>query len=206
MNNLKTINHPSDDVQASHINDILTRFHAARKQRQDWEGLWEECYDYALPQRGGFSGEAIPGSRKTAHIYDATAIDAADQLASSLLGNLTPIWSQWFGLKPGPELSDEEAERLAPILEKAAKTIQAHFDRSNFAVEIHQCYLDLIVGGTASLVFEEAAPGEFSAFKFSAIALPNAVLEEGARGTLDTVYRQMKLTLAQIIARYPAAQ
>jgi hypothetical protein len=133
-------------------------------------------------------------------------MDAADQLASSMLGNLTPTWSQWFGLKPGPDLSSAEAERLAPLLEKAAKTIQDHFDRSNFAVEIHQCYLDLIVGGTASLYFEESQPGSFSAFKFSAAPLNAIVLEEGDNGYLDGAFRQMKMTLEQLTSRYPESK
>ncbi|HOO81085.1 MAG TPA: portal protein [Alphaproteobacteria bacterium] len=185
---------------------MLNRFKAAQKKRSNWESLWEECYNYALPQRGGFTGQPMAGQRKTDQIYDATAMDAADQLASSMLGNLTPTWSQWFGLKAGPDLSDEESERLAPVLEKAAKTIQDHFDRSNFAVEIHQCYLDLIVGGTASLVFEESQPGSFSAFKFSSTPLTHVVLEEGDNGHLDGAFRLMKLTLEQIKSRYPASE
>jgi len=184
---------------------IFERYKRVYEKRQTWENLWQECYDYALPQRGGFTSPNIAGSARTNDIYDATAMDAADQLAASMLGNLTPSWSQWFGLKPGPDLSDEEAERLAPVLEKAAKTIQDHFDRSNFAVEIHQCYLDLIVGGTASLNFEESEVGSFSAFKFSATPLTHIVLEEGSNGYLDGAFRQLKLTLNQIIARYPDA-
>ena len=100
-------------------------------------------------------------------------------------------------------MSPVEAERLAPVLEKAAKTIQDHFDRSNFAVEIHQCYLDLIVGGTASLVFEEAEPGGFSAFKFAATPLTHVTLEEGESGYLDGAFREMHMTLSQIKSRYP---
>ena len=184
---------------------ILKRFEAAHAKRKTWEGLWEECYNYALPQRGGFNSVPLSGKSRTNDIYDATAMDAADQLASSMLGNLTPSWSQWFGLKPGPDLSASEAERLAPILEQAAKTIQSHFDRSNFAVEIHQCYLDLIVGGTASLYFEESEPGSFSAFKFSAAPLTHVVLEEGENGYLDGAFRQMNLTFDQITGRYPDA-
>lgn len=184
---------------------ILKRFEAAHNKRNNWESLWEECYDYALPQRGGFTSSPISGQSRTRDIYDATAMDAADQLASSMLGNLTPTWSQWFGLKPGPDLTPEEAERLAPILEKAGKTIQDHFDRSNFAVEIHQCYLDLIVGGTASLTFEETEPGGFSAFRFSATPLTHVVLEEGENGYLDGAFRQMVLTLDQMTSRYPEA-
>ncbi len=193
------------DAMQGKLAYILKRFEAAHNTRQNWESLWDECYDFALPQRGGFTSENQTGRARTNDIYDATAMDAADQLAASMLGNLTPTWSQWFGLKPGPDLSDEDAERLAPILEKAAKTIQDHFDRSNFAVEIHQCYLDLIVGGTASLNFEESAPGSFSAFKFSATPLTHIVLEEGDNGYLDGAFRQMRLTFDQLISRYPDA-
>lgn len=188
--------------QAVLVEMLLRRYDAARKRRQPWENLWQECYDYALPQRGDFMGTATPGVRQTSRIFDATAMDAADQLAASMLGNLTPTWSQWFGLKPGPDLSDTEAEAIAPVLERAGKTIQDHFDRSNFAVEIHQCYLDLIVGGTASLFFEEAEPGGFSAFNFSAIPLTHAILEEGENGLLDGAFRQMRMTLEQIRGRY----
>lgn len=182
---------------------LLSGYQRAQSRRSNWTKLWQECYDYALPQRADFNKGFVPGASRTEQIFDATALDATDQLAASLLGNLTPIWSQWFGLKPGPDLSPEEAGKLSPILEKAAKTIQDHFDRSNFAVEIHQCYLDLIVGGTASLYFEESQPGGFSAFKFKSIPLSEVVLEEGESGYLDKTYRALSLTAAQIIDRYP---
>ncbi len=187
------------------LKPLLERFHRARERRRNWESLWQEAYDYALPQRNGFNGSA-PGARKMSHLYDGTALDAVEQLSASLLGNLTPPWTQWFGFKPGPELSDSEAEALAPVLEQAAKTIQSHFDRSNFLVEMHQCFLDLVVGGTASLVFEESDPGAFSAFKFSAVPLEQIVLEEGPDGFLNSSYRQLSLTLAQLQARYPLVE
>lgn len=185
------------------LTPLLAGYERAKNRRKNWEGLWQDCYDLTLPQRGGFTQGMVSGALRTDQIFDATALDAVDQLAASLLANLTPIWSQWFGLKPGPDVSDAEADKLAPILEKAAKTVQDHFDRSNFAVEIHQCYLDLIVGGSASLYFEETQPGEFSAFKFKAIALKDVLLEEGESGYLDMTYRVLLLKPAQISARYP---
>lgn len=188
------------------LEKVMRHYESAKDVREEWESLWEECYDYALPGRGNFLGTTQNGKARTNHIYDATAMDAADQLAASLLGNLTPSWSQWFGLKPGPDLSPAEADALAPVLEQAAKTIQAHFDRSNFAVEIHQCYLDLAVGGTASLAFEETEPGGFSAFRFSAIPLRHIVLEESESGYLDSAYRTISMTLDQLTQRYPYAQ
>lgn len=185
---------------------LIERFTRAKSRRDGWESHWQECYDYALPQRGDFTHIQSAGNRRVDRLYDGTAMDAVDQLSASLLGNLTPPWTQWFGFKPGPDLSAEEAEALAPVLEEAAKTIQAHFDRSNFSVEIHQCYLDLVVGGTATLYVEEAEPGAFSAFKFSAIPLSDVVLEEGENGFLDGSFRTLSLTLAQIRSRYSGVE
>lgn len=195
-----------EGAQPQMLERLLERFRQAKARREKWEPLWQECYDFILPQRGGFDGLDQSGRTKVEAIYDATAMDAADQLAASLLGNLTPSWSQWFGLKPGPDLNAAEAEALAPVLEKAARTIQDHFDRSNFAVEIHQCYMDLIIGGTASLCFEENELGAFSAFRFHAIPLSDIYLEEGVSGTLDGTFRIMAMTLAQVKARYPLAE
>ena len=200
------LNQQGADARDKSLERIFTRFESARKLRGNWESLWQECYDYALPQRSGFLYDQVPGARRTDQIFDGTAMDAADQLAASLLGNLTPTWSQWFGLKPGPDLTPEEADRIAPVLEKAARTVQDHFDRSNFAVEIHQCYLDLVVGGTASLYFEESEPGSFSAFRFSAVPLTDIVLEEGESGFLDGAFRTLELTVSQIVDRYPSAE
>ncbi len=194
-----TMTGDSPDIEA-----LLRRFSRAAERRRSWEPLWQEAYEFALPQRNGFSGQA-PGTRRMEKLYDATALDAVEQLAASLVGNLTPPWSQWFGLKPGPGLSPSESEALAPALEKAGKTIQAHLDRSNFTVEVHQCYLDLIVGGSAALYLEESEPGAFSAFRFTAVPLNQIILEEGAEGLLDTAYRTLSLTPGQIQARYPLA-
>lgn len=203
MHNMQTVTAPQGPKDYAYL---LRRYSQAKDRRGAWEQTWQECYDYALPQRGEFTTTLQPGKIRTDRLYDGTALDAVDQLAASLLGHLTPPWTQWFGFKPGPDLSPEEAQALAPVLEESARIIQAHFDRSNFSVEMHQCFLDLVVGGTAALYFEEAEPGAFSAFKFSSVPLSDIVLEEGENGFLDGSFRQLKLTLAQIRQRYTAAE
>jgi hypothetical protein len=92
---------------------------SAGRRRGAWETHWQECYDYALPQRDGAVGPNAPGERKTDKLFDGTAADAVDQLAASLLSELTPPWSRWFGLAPGPAASDQERAELGPILEHA---------------------------------------------------------------------------------------
>lgn len=184
---------------------LLNKFQVAKAKHDLWHGLWQDCYDYALPQRGQLTGNYPSANRRSERLYDATALDAIDQLASLLLGNLTPPLTPWFGLKAGTELTPEEAKAIAPKLERASKLMQAHFEQSNFIVEIHQCFLDLVVAGTACLAFDEAMPGELSAFQFRAIPLNEVALEEGPRGKLDTVFRTVSLTLSQILMGYENA-
>lgn len=193
--------HPSYDAEA-----LIKRYQRAKDRRRHWEGHWQECYEFALPQREGVIAGSTPGEKKGTRLYDATASDAVDQLAASLLSELTPPWSRWFAFKLGKDTPDETAQNVTDVLERAAGILQGHFDRSNFAVEMHQCYLDLVTAGTACLMFEEAPVGEASAFRFTAVPLSNVVFEESVAGHLDATFRRSEWTRGQFAERFPDAE
>jgi len=173
---------------------LLARQARALDRRRPLEPVWQACFDHVLPPVSG--GPAL---------FDATAADAAERLAASLLAELTPPWSRWFGLAPVRPLAETpEGQAAAAALEDAAVTLQGHFDRSNFALEMHQAFLDLVVAGTGVLLVEEAPVGQASAFRFTAVPIRSAVLEEGESGRLETIWRQARLPAAEIAARFPA--
>lgn len=182
------------------IQNLYRRFRQAQSLRSSWESVWAECYQYALPIREGmFNQNANPVNS----LFDGTAPDSVDQLAALVLSEMTPPWMRWFHLTAGADLTDEERERIAPELDKISETMQMHFDRSNFALEIHQCYFDLITAGTACLLFEESPVGSASAFRFTAIPLSEVYLAEGPNGRLDTTFRQSRLNADAFQARFP---
>jgi len=184
---------------------VLDRFRRAQARRGAWEALWREAAAFTLPQRTSAFGGSDGGRRQGERLFDATAGDAAEQLAASLLAELTPPWSQWFGLAPGPELAGEARAEAAPTLAAAAESLYTHLDRSNFAVEMHQCYLDLVLFGTACLQFEEAPLGAPSAFRFTAVPLDEAVVDEGPSGALDVTFRRSEPSAARLLARFGGA-
>lgn len=197
---------PNTKIGAANSHDvdqILARFQRAKDRRSHWEGHWQECYEFALPQREGTIATRAPGEKKGTRLYDATASDAVDQLAASLLSELTPPWSRWFGFKPEKDIPENARDDITETLERAASILQGHFDRSNFAVEMHQCYLDLVTAGTACLMFEEAPIGEASAFRFTAVPLADVVFEESLGGRLDATFRRSELTQQQFNERFP---
>ncbi|MCX7933346.1 MAG: portal protein [Rhodovarius sp.] len=175
--------------------DILSRMERALARRRPHEALWTEAYSYALP-----------GAGQRAQLFDATAADAAEQLAASLLAELTPPWSRWFGLAPAEGLAESaEAQAIAFALEGTARILQRELDRSNFAVEMHQAFLDLVITGTGVILIEEAPLGEASALRFAAVPILSAVLEEDAAGRLTTIYRELRLSAEEITRRFPRA-
>lgn len=184
---------------------LLRRYERARDRRSVWEDHWRDCYEFAMPQRDGALSPGNPGGSKTDRLFDGTAPEAVDQLAASLMAELTLPWSRWFSFVPGTDVSQQDAQRLAAPLEDVSAAVQSHFDRSNFAVEIHQCYLDLVTAGTACLMFEEAPLGEPTAFRFTAVPLGEAVLEEGASGMLDVTFRRHEFSEEALRARFPKA-
>jgi len=193
------------EAQAYDADRLIARYQRAKERRSHWEGHWQECYEFALPQREGAITGSTPGEKKGTRLFDATASDAVDQLSASLLSELTPPWSKWFAFKPGKDAPEEAHHGMTEALERAATILQGHFDRSNFAVEMHQCYLDLVTAGTACLMFEEAPIGEVSAFRFTAVPLSNVVFEESIGGQLDATFRRSELTVLQFNDRFPDA-
>ena len=180
---------------------LLADYRRAEARRRPWEALWRDCAAHALPYGTNGVVNSDGGVRAAGRIYDATAADAAEQLAASLLAELTPPFERWVGFEPGQEAAPDSAE----VLDMAAEALQGHLDRSAFAVEMHQALLDLVVLGTGCLLFEESALGAASAFRFTAVPLREAVLEEGPEGRLDRVWRRRELGPAALRARFPRA-
>ena len=55
------------------VKQILARFRHAQEIKDQWMAIFEECYEYALPQRESFYDESI-GRRRTDRIFDETAV------------------------------------------------------------------------------------------------------------------------------------
>jgi hypothetical protein len=194
---------PMQDEAA--VAPIISNYEAAKTARGNWHSLWQECYEFTLPSSGMFNGQSAKPDRKSDRLYDGTACDAVDQLAATLLSHLIPAQDDWFSFTPGAGMAAEDAAEIAPRLNAYSRIAGQHLRRSNLAVELHQCLLDLIIGGTACLLFEENPPGADSAFKFSAVPLQDAYLGDSGEGRLDTLYRTQSIEIKTLQNRYPNA-
>lgn len=145
--------------------------------RAPWINRWDTARRYTMPSTDD----------DIATLFDSTAADAVDNLAASLYSLITPPESLWMDLVPE---SDE-----SPNAEIATSVFRAHLNDSNFYTTIHQCYMDLVVCGTACLFMAENPIGASSAFSFTAIPmydiaiLPNAVFHTTSIRACDIATR-----------------
>jgi hypothetical protein len=182
---------------------VLRRHKRLVEQHQLWRWVWQDIANVIHPRRAQFVLKPAPGQRQTEHLYDSTALDANDRLASTLNGTLTTRSAKWFSLKIRDEQLNESQD-VQEWLEECAKRMFRVFNQSNFNSEVHEVYLDEGAFGTAALLEEEKEP-ESSTFKgiiFRALALADLVIDENAEGRVDTLMRTFKMSAAAAVDKW----
>ena len=133
--------------------NYLERYNRAKAKRENFVPLFEECYEYALPQRESFYHETI-GQRRDDKIFDETAVVGVQEFASRLQSGLVPNFARWADLTAGSEVPKENREEVNNELDEVTDYVFEVIQNSNFAQEVHESFMDLAVG-TGILVCEE---------------------------------------------------
>ncbi|MDR0727239.1 MAG: head-tail connector protein, partial [Rickettsiales bacterium] len=154
---------------------LLQLYKTALDTRAPWLNRWEQAQRYTMPT----------ADDEIATLFDATADDAADNLAASMYSLLTPPESTWLTLVRESELS--------PDAEMATRVLRAHLNDSNFYTTIHQCYLDLVILGTSCLFMAENPIGSDSVFSFTAIPMTDIAILPNA------VFHTTSMTVAEVM-------
>lgn len=170
--------------------DIVNRQRRLESEREIIKEKWEVIERYICPYRGRFyyddtsAGETSQEWRKP-WIYDGTAINASQNLASSLHSALTSPTTRFYLLKfrdPAIKDNQEAQEWLA----ECADIIYWSLQDSNFNVQINETYQDLVNYGT-SILIEELGKDEELVFK--SIPIKECFFEEDDKDGILNFYR-----------------
>ena len=180
----------------------IQRYQKAKSLREQWVPLFEECYEYALPQRESFYSET-PGERRDDKIFDETAVVGVQEFASRLQSGIVPNFARWADLMSGSEVPKDQREEIDNQLDDVTDYVFEVLQNSNFSQEVHESFMDLAVG-TGILCVEEG--DAINPINFSAIPLPHVVLDTGPDDKIDHVYRERKkIKYDQLSELYPNA-
>lgn len=176
------------------VEDILKRHDIAQRRKDNWRQIYEDCYEFGLPQRnlydGYYEGGGSPGQNKMVRVFDSTAINATQRFANRIQSGLFPPYAPWCRLEPGPEIPEERRLEAQMALDMYSDTMFSLLRQSNFDLAMGEFLLDLSVGTAVMLV----QPGDdMSPIRFTAVPQYLVSIEEGAHGKVDNVYRRMRL-------------
>jgi len=187
---------------------LAGRFQKAVADRQTWEGTWDKIYDLAFPGRQGFFSET-QGQQRASNIFDSTLMDATNEFASRMAFGLTPNFSEWFRLEPGPRAINDlenDKKKLSEVrrqMDSVTRYVFNVIQSSNFQSANHELMLDLSVGYSVLEINENRDPARVLAF--STLPQTQCYLGLGPDGKVDQTYRKFSATPTAIRVMYPDA-
>lgn len=176
---------------------VISRFEKLEGARANWDTHYQELADYMLPRKADIVRKRSRGEKRMELIFDGTALQAVDLLASSLHGMLTSGATPWFHLT----LKDDDLgrdEEVQAWLEDSSQRMMRAITTSNFETEIHEMYVDLVVFGTGCMFAEMDKEN----LRFSTRHISEFFVAEDQYGIVDTVFRKYKLPARQAVQRF----
>ena len=95
------------DYSESKVKQLLARYRKAKAVKDQWTPIFEDCYEYALPQRESFYSESI-AKRRSESIFDETAVVGVQEFASRLQAGIVPNYARWADLVSGTEIPKDQ--------------------------------------------------------------------------------------------------
>ena len=186
--------------------EIMKRADKADTRKEQWRNIYEECYEFALPQRNLYSGYyegRTPGQNKMARVFDATAINSTQRFANRIQSALFPPYRNWCTLQAGNDVPAEQKDEISAALDVYTDKMFETIRQTNFDLAMSEFLLDLCVG-TAVM---QVVPGDGDApVRFTAVPQYLVSLEEGPHGVVDNVYRRMRVRVDVIQRQWPDAK
>lgn len=185
---------------------VLQRHDKALTKKEDFRNLYDEAYEFALPQRNlydGYYDGGVQGQKKMNRVFDSTAINSTQRFANRMQSGIFPPQRKWCRLEPGSDIPFERRAEAQAALDAYGDKMFDTLKQSNFDVAIGEFLLDLCVGTAVMLV----QPGD-DVNPINFIPVPQFLVsfDEGANGQVDNVYRRMKLKAESIQRQWPDAK
>jgi hypothetical protein len=176
----------------------------------DWRDLWQRIANYVLPQQNSFDTTHAPGQvRSDPLIFDSTALEANERLATRMHEALTSPATLWFHLTfQDPLVNEDDAAR--EWLDECERRLRVAIRASNFDMIMGQAYLDLGAFGSSIVGADERVPDypspsddtNFHGFTFRNYYLGAVGVAEDANGQVDEVFSKIDMTAEQWVQKF----
>ena len=186
--------------------EILAKFQRVESCRRPYEKDWADVRRLVRPYGKDFFTHQTASDSLVDSIFDGTAPDALEDLASGLQSFLTNPTSRWFELSleildPNEPLEEETRKWLDHAADVAFSVYSD--DETCFNQSIHEVFLDS--GGFGNGYVLQEWDDTTKRIFFVSQSASACYVEENYRGFIDTVYNKKEMTFRQLKAKFPDA-
>lgn len=188
---------------ATLVDRVRRRAGALKNERtgNGWDTHWRDIADHMRPRRSRFlCTDANKGARINQNIIDSTGVRASTVLKSGMMNGMSSPAQQWFRL----ETEDLDLMEYGPAkewIDRLIKLARRILHASNTYEGLPLIYDELGLFGTGCSVVED----DFEdVIRLNTFTVGEYCLALNRRRTVDTLYRQMRMTVIQCVQDFVA--
>lgn len=180
--------------------DLIQKQAELEADRSTFEEHWAEVAKVVFPRADSFfNDKRKQGEKLTRDKYDDTATLALDHGAAAIEGVVSPRGQLWHGIGLPEEIEkDQEAQEWADSLTRFLFK-KRYSAISNFASQLHECYLSLLAFGNCVMAVEDMLDGNV---RYKASHIKEHFFTENIFGRVDNDYRKYELTARQAAEKF----
>lgn len=183
---------------------LLPRYQRAKNRWNAHSARLQEIAEFLLPYQSNITIFGAEGRKKTQRLYHSAGIVAADKLARTMHGTVTPSAFEWHS----PVMRQEELNAIKPIrswLQDCSKRMYAARRQSNFSLAAGRFYASLCTLGTGAMFPEERPakrPGQFGGLHYNFLPMGTYAIEQSGDEVVDTLYRDLKWPVRSLADKF----
>lgn len=180
-------------------NAYLKRYEALKQEREPWVKLWRDLADNFAPMLSRFDGnERQKKTVQRNRLLNSSPIRDGRILAAGMMTSVTSPARKWFKLsKPFNFMAN--VPEVREWLEDIENGLFQVFARSNLYSALSACYRECGIFGIHAFFVEE---DESDVVRAYTLPIGSYCLASSDRRVVDTLYRDVWLTTAQIVSRF----
>ena len=184
-----------DQLSNDRAKDIIALRDREQARQGTFRTLWQSVSDMIFPQTHGISSTSSPGQELMTNLFDTTAVEEAENMASGITNNLFPPGQQFFALTTSGTRFAEN--RLAnEYLDYLTQETHQHIANSNFQGQVGNTIHYWLTFGTGALYSEWTVKDGLS---YRDYGIGTYQCLENSVGIIDTIIVTCPMTARQIV-------
>lgn len=184
-------------METNRAKEIISLRDREKARQGNFRTLWQSTADLIFPQTYGISSTVTAGTELMSGLFDTTAVEESENMASGLVSNLFPAGQRFFTITaPGQLRDNAEAREYLPYL---VEQVHEQMFNSNFIAQISNTIHYWVVFGTGSIYSDWTVK---DGLNYRDYAIGTYQCLENAQGIIDTIILTCPMTARQIVEKF----